>query len=90
MTGPKGGQIRGSPLYSKFVFTYPGIKFDLSGGSDATEARMLSHESGYTQVYSNSWGPGDIGFIVEGPGVLARRTLETAIAQVKLATNLQL
>lgn len=59
-----------------------GIKFDMSDGSDATEAHMLSHESDYVQVYSNSWGPGDFGFVVSGPDVLARRTLETSTAQV--------
>jgi len=43
---------------------------------------ILGHESNYVQVYSNSWGPSDLGFIVDGPDVLARRNFEIATAQV--------
>ncbi|KAJ7336048.1 Proprotein convertase subtilisin/kexin type 6 [Desmophyllum pertusum] len=44
--------------------------------SDADEARALSHASDYIDIYSNSWGPGDKGFEVAGPGFLAQRALQ--------------
>ncbi len=59
-----------------------GIKFSMSDGTDVSEANMLSYKDSYIQVYSNSWGPSDYGFVVKGPDVLARHTLETATAQV--------
>ena len=55
---------------------------DMSSVSDLTEANALGHMSNYVQVYSNSWGPSDFGFIVAGPETLVKKTFETGIAQV--------
>lgn len=33
-------------------------------------------------IYSNSWGPGDMGWQVEGPGVLTSRAIELGIQKV--------
>ena len=37
-------------------------------------------------IYSNSWGPGDMGWEVEGPGKLTGRALELGIKQVHVTT----
>ena len=52
-----------------------GLKIDLSSLSDLQTARALGHNDSYIDVYSNSWGPLDFGFIVEGPGLLTELTL---------------
>ena len=61
-----------------------GIKFDMGSGSDVVDASVIGHKNNAIYVYSNSWGPGDLGFIVSGPGDLAKRALETAVTQVKV------
>ena len=35
-------------------------------------------------IYSNSWGPGDIGWQVQGPGVLAGKAIEHGIQKVSI------
>jgi len=35
-------------------------------------------------IYSNSWGPGDMGWEVEGPGLLTSRALKLGIKQVTI------
>ena len=35
-------------------------------------------------IYSNSWGPGDIGWQVQGPGVLAGKAIERGIQKVSI------
>ena len=65
-----------------FHFYCLGIKFNLSYGSDAAEARMLSYKSSYIHIYSNSWGPDNAGFIVEGPRALTRFMFQTETARV--------
>lgn len=35
--------------------------------TDAQEARALSFRTDYIDIYSNSWGPGENGFEVDGP-----------------------
>ena len=59
-----------------------GVKFDLGTGTDLTEASVLGYKNSYIKVYSNSWGPNDFGFIVSGPGTLAKRALATGVTQV--------
>ena len=51
------------------------IKFNVSDTSDLTEALGLGRLNNYIQVYSNSWGPSDLGFIVSGPGSLTKQAL---------------
>ncbi|KAJ7361880.1 Proprotein convertase subtilisin kexin type [Desmophyllum pertusum] len=36
--------------------------------TDQSEARALSYKKELVDIYSNSWGPGDMGWQVEGPG----------------------
>ena len=47
-----------------------------------TEVRALSHRRDIVDIYSNSWGPPDLGFIVAGPRPLARRALQKGINEV--------
>ncbi|PFX20314.1 Proprotein convertase subtilisin/kexin type 6 [Stylophora pistillata] len=56
--------------------------FDDSAGhraTDAMEAQALVHELGKVDIYSNSWGPGDPGWRVKGPGRLASEALKLGI-----------
>ena len=69
-------------------YVYLGIRlFDDSAGhraTDAMEAQALVHELGKVDIYSNSWGPGDPGWRVEGPGRLASEALKLGIEKVIL------
>ncbi|XP_028982510.1 furin-like protease 1 [Diachasma alloeum] len=47
--------------------------------TDAVEARSLSHNSQYIDIYSASWGPDDDGKTVDGPGELATRAFTEGI-----------
>ncbi|CAH3171145.1 unnamed protein product [Porites lobata] len=47
--------------------------------TDATESGAFSHRTDVIDIYSNSWGPGDIGWQVQGPGVLASKAIEHGI-----------
>ena len=49
---------------------------------DSMEARALGHESQKIDIYSNSWGPGDDGMIVEGPGPLTSAILRRGVTHV--------
>ena len=42
----------------------------------------MVHKINMIDIYSNSWGPGDMGWQVEGPGVLTSRAIELGIQQV--------
>ena len=46
------------------------------------EASPLGYKNDLIQVYSNSWGPSDSGFLVDGPGPLLKQTFETAVRTV--------
>ena len=58
------------------------IKFNVSHTSDLTESSGLGYKNSYIQVYSNSWGPNDYGFVVKGPGTLTKRTLYNGATRV--------
>ena len=60
-----------------------GIKFNISAGSDLIESYGLGRLNNYIQVYSNSWGPNDFGFRVDGPGYLTKRTLKNGALNVR-------
>lgn len=49
---------------------------DNTKSSDQSEARALSYKRDLIDVYSNSWGPGDMGWQVEGPGPRLTEALE--------------
>lgn len=46
------------------------------GSTDATESYALLYKKDMIDIYSNSWGTGDGGWEVEGPGELTSRALE--------------
>lgn len=48
----------------------------LTKSTDLLKARALSHKSQSVDIYSNSWGPGNIGWEVEGPGPHLTNVLE--------------
>ena len=52
--------------------------------TDATESGAFSYRTDVIDIYSNSWGPGhgDIGWQVQGPGVLASKAIEHGIQKV--------
>ena len=66
---------------------FTGLKFDGSQSSDVTEADALGHYNDYIDVYSNSWGPSDLGFIVAGPGHLTATALQNGVTEVTHATE---
>ncbi|XP_023327170.1 furin-like protease kpc-1 isoform X3 [Eurytemora carolleeae] len=47
--------------------------------TDAVEARSLSLNPQFIDIYSASWGPDDDGRTVDGPGPLTRRALEEGV-----------
>ena len=55
---------------------------DFGSNTDSKEATSLGYKKNYIQVYSNSWGPNDNGFIVDKPGILLERTFENAVTNV--------
>lgn len=44
--------------------------------TDRSEALALSFKRDMVDIYSNSWGPGDMGWQVKGPGALLKEVLE--------------
>ena len=60
------------------LFLSLGIRIysDKKRSTDETEANALSFKRNMIDVYSNSWGPGDMGFEVEGPGPKLKKVLE--------------
>ena len=66
------------------VFPFQGIRlFFRKKASDADEARALKHALERIDIYSNSWGPGDKGLEVAGPGPYTQRALKLGIDKVK-------
>ena len=58
------------------------MKVDLGSATDLQEANALGHENDYIKIYSNSWGPTDFGFIVDGPKYYTKSTLSTGVTTV--------
>ena len=52
------------------------------------EAVSLTFENDIVDIYSNSWGPYDDGYTVEGPGVLTNIALENGVKQVYTVSTL--
>ena len=52
--------------------------------TDSQEASALGHQHNYIDIYSNSWGPSDLGFIVDGPGTLVSSTFSTGTKFVSI------
>ncbi len=50
--------------------------------TDDKEAEALKFNRDYIDIYSNSWGPDDKGFEVEGPGNKTQTVLEEGALKV--------
>lgn len=64
------------------VSIHAGILLIASGQTDITTAKALGYRDDVIQIYSNSWGPSDTGFIVDGPGKLTERVLAAGAQEV--------
>ena len=62
-----------------FLFTAVAL---LGANTDINEAKSLSYERDIVDIYSNSWGPYDGGFIVDGPGSLTQLALKNGTEEV--------
>ena len=81
-----------SRFFVLFKFLIPQVNFFVNLGlriydkgirsTDATESGAFSYRTDVIDIYSNSWGPGDIGWQVQGPGVLAGKAIEHGIRKV--------
>ena len=56
---------------------------------DIVEGGALSHNNHLVDIYSNSWGPPDTGYLAQGPGTLARMALEMGVKEVGLSSIYQ-
>lgn len=61
-----------------------GIRINLNSSSDVIESSALGHQNHYIDIYSNSWGPSDSGYTVDGPGEFLTNTLENGVTRVSL------
>lgn len=52
--------------------------------TDAMEAKALSYAQNRTDIFSNSWGPADYGWVIEGPGKLTLKALQDGVKWVKI------
>ena len=62
----------------------------LGVNSDMNEARSLSYRKDIVDIYSNSWGPYDSGYTVDGPGQLTEMALQNGVREVSKWGLLQL
>ena len=67
----------------RFSSFFQGIRlFFEEMATDVLEAKAFSYERDYIDIYSNSWGPGDKGFEVVGPGKLTELALKDGVVKV--------
>ena len=66
------------------------MKFDVASATDSQEASALGYKNDYIMIYSNSWGPSDFGFYIDGPESYVKTTFNNAVTSVGLLyiTNL--
>lgn len=55
--------------------------------NDAVEAKALSLNTDYIDIYSASWGPEDDGETVDGPGPLAKRAFVNGVTSVSVIVD---
>ena len=64
--------------------SHKGLKFDLSSDTvDSEEASALGYLSDRIIIYSNSWGPSDYGFFVDGPESLTKTVFSNGAHTVR-------
>ena len=61
-----------------------GLKIDLGETHDVSESSALSYKENHVDVYSNSWGPSDSGYVVSGPGHYLAKTFENGVITVSI------
>ena len=61
------------------------MKFDVGSATDSQEASALGYKNDYIMIYSNSWGPSDFGFIVDGPENYVKTTFNNAVTSVSVS-----
>ena len=59
------------------------LKFNFSAVTNAEKARMWSYMADDIDIYSNSFGPENSGFVVDGPNRVLNLSLATAVQQVR-------
>ena len=59
-----------------------GYEVDEAVDLDIAEGGALSHNNDIIDIYSNSWGPIDTGYLANGPEPLARMALEMGAKEV--------
>ena len=67
-----------------FVTTILGFQINFNDFLPSYEVEAFGFRSDVIQVYSNSWGPSDDGFTVQGPGPLSYEALYEGITNVSL------
>ena len=69
---PGRDHIMGTNAYhrlSQYILFNLGIRLYMDDmAPDERQAKALMYNHHYIDIYSNSWGPGDMGFEVRGPG----------------------
>ena len=60
-----------------------GLKIEIELSLDVYEAMSLGFKQDSIDIYSNSWGPKDNGFTVEGIGPLVSETFENGANKVR-------
>ena len=68
--------------YTATLYCDSGLRLNLSYTFDLTQATILGYHDNYVDVYSNSWGPMETGFSVDGPEYLTKETLKIETEQV--------
>ena len=58
------------------------MKFDIGSATDSQEASALGYKNDYIMIYSNSWGPSDFGFKIDGPESFVKTTFSNAVTSV--------
>lgn len=53
--------------------------------TEELEEKAFSHNNNLIDIYSNSWGPGDPGWRVQGPGPASRKALKEGTRSVGVA-----
>lgn len=82
MVWPQASQVVGITKNSFRISIHAGILLIAFGQTDVTEAKALGYRDDVIQIYSNSWGPHDTGFLVEGPGKLTKRAFAAGVQEV--------
>ena len=64
-----------------------GYEVDEAVDMDIAEGGALSHNNDIIDIYSNSWGPIDTGYLANAPELLARMALEMGVKEVNIMCN---